>query len=415
MPLFIKNGFRYIKNALRLYIMSKNFFTDVSLSQERALCYSLPDLLVESGTQLIQFAHNTQTQKYESQTTVDLEDTSSPPTSWELLALSDSIIVGKNIESRPNQEKTDQSQSKVIKLSQSLEQLKVYGCGDVAAMATDGNYIFVCTDGKLVALNQDLETLDEVDLALQGLGWRKKKNAHDILIDKSIAYLLDNIVFPTYILRVDISNPSHLQILTTFDITGVNHHLRGQWINPELKQWCILRYYGTQAGSGENIIILPLDLDSGSVDLSSSHIQRSYFQEGKILGYESISYASFGGSEKSGFDLIAVTSFPPIWGLIHDEQERLYLAKIKTFNNRIKLQDKLYLGELKHCHYPKGKITPIGKLLFLVIQGHTNQRLFTRLLIIDVAQKPSIILNQNLEVQSLYGSTMSYLLLPQNN
>jgi hypothetical protein len=156
-------------------------------------------------------------------------------------------------------------------------------------------------------------------------------------------------------------------------------------------------------------------LDSGSVDLSSSHIQRSYFQEGKILGYESISYASFGGSEKSGFYLIAVTSFPPILGLIHDEQERLYLAKIKTFNNRIKLQDKLYLGELKHCRYPKGKITPIGKLLFLVIQGHTNQRLFTRLLIIDVAQKPSIILNQNLEVQSLYGSTMSYLLLPQNN
>ncbi|MGB3512446.1 MAG: hypothetical protein WBA93_25045, partial [Microcoleaceae cyanobacterium] len=174
--------------------MSKDFFTDISLSQERALSYSLPDLLVESRTQLVQFTYNSQTQKYESQAVVNLEETLSSPNSWELLILSDSIIVGKNIESRPNQQQTAQSQSKVIKLSQSLEKLKVYECADVAAMATDGNYIFVCTGGKLVALNQDLETLDEVDLELEGWGWRKKKNAHDILIHQSIAYLLDNVV-----------------------------------------------------------------------------------------------------------------------------------------------------------------------------------------------------------------------------
>ncbi|NEP86334.1 MAG: hypothetical protein F6K18_05585 [Okeania sp. SIO2C2] len=240
--------------------MFKDFFTDISLSQERALSYSLPDLLVESGTQLTQFTYNSQTQKYESQAVVNLEETPFPPSSWELVASSDSIIVGKNIERRPNQEQTDRPQSKVIKLSPSLEKLKVYECADVAAMATDGNHIFVCTGGKLVALSQDLETLDEVDLELEGWGWRKKKNAHDILIHQSIAYLLDNVVEPTYILRVDISNPSNLQIISTFDITGINHHLRKQWINPDLNQWCILPYYGTQGGSGENIIILPLDL-----------------------------------------------------------------------------------------------------------------------------------------------------------
>ncbi len=385
--------------------MSKNFFTDVSLSQKRALSYSLPDLLVESGTQLIQFAYDTQTQKYESQTTVNLEDTSSPPSSWELLSLSDSIIVGK---------KTEQSQSKIIKLSQSLEQLKVYECADVAAMATDGNYIFVCTDGKLVALNQDLETLDEVDLALQGWGWREKKNAHDILIYKSVAYLLDNVIEPTYILRVDISNPNNLQILTTFEIHGINHHLRGQWINPELKQWCIIQYYGTQAGSGENIIILPLDLETDSINLINSQFEPwKRVNSSLILGYQSISSASFGGSEKSGFDLIAVTSFPPVWGLIYDEQEWLYLAKIQTSNNQVNFEDKLYLGEFKDYNF-RARITSIDKLLFLVIQEYTTQRSFTRLLIIDVAQEASIILNQNLEVQSLHNLTLSCLLLPQN-
>ncbi|RQH13358.1 hypothetical protein D5R40_31930 [Okeania hirsuta] len=51
-------------------------------------------------------------------------------------------------------------------------------------------------------------------------------------------------------------------------------------------------------------------------------------------------------------------------------------------------------------------IKSIDQLLFLVLQKYKNQRLFTRLLIIDVAQEPSIILNQNLEVQRLYNLTI---------
>lgn len=54
----------------------------------------------------------------------------------------------------------------------------------------------------------------------------------------------------------------------------------------------------------------------------------------------------------------------------------------------------------------------INKLLFLVVQGHIDEHLFTRLLIIDMAQEPSTILNQNLEVQSLNNLSLSYLLLP---
>ena len=410
--------------------MSKDFFTDINLSQEMALSYSLPDLLVESGTQLIQFTYNSQTQKYESQAVVNLEETPSSPSSWELVALSDSIIVGKNIDSRLNQEQTDRPQSKVIKLSPSLEKLKVYECADLAAIATDGNHIFVCTGGKLVTLNQDLETLDELDLKLEGWGWRKKKNAHDILIHQSIAYLLDNVVEPTYILRVDISHPNNLQILSTLEITGVNHHLRTQWINPDLNQWCILQYYGTQAGSGENIIILPLDVESGSVDIGQSQfpldstslneraisLLRPWFRQNSdpILGYQSISYCSFGGSEKLGFELIAVTSLPPVWGLIYERSEGLHLAKIQTSNNQVNFEQKLYLGDLKDYHYLKARITSVEELLFVLIKEYTIQHSFTRLLIIDVAQQPAIILNQDLEVQGLYNSNISCLLLPQN-
>ncbi|WP_413161050.1 hypothetical protein ACL6C3_21315 [Capilliphycus salinus ALCB114379] len=396
--------------------MPEDFFTDVSLSQEKALSYSLPNLLIECSGQLIQFAYNNQTQKYESQTTVDLEETPSHGRFSKLIALSDSIILAKNIDSRLNQEQTHQSESKVIKISQSLAKLKVYECSPIAAMAVDRNHIFICTEGKLVALNSDLECLGKVNLNLESERRGTNKNAHAILIDRSIAYLLDNIIEPTYILRVDISNPSHLQILATFDIHGINHHLTGQWINPDLNQWCILQSYGSQAGSGENIIILPLNLDTGSVDLRKSQFpfQRSYLNERSILGYQSIRYASFDYSEEWGFNLIAVTSLPPIWGLIYEKRKRLYLAEIQTDNHQINFQNKLDLGELKDYYHLKARIMPIDQLLFLVVQEYTNQRSFTRLLVIDIAKKPSIILNQNLEVQNLYNSTMSDLLLPQN-
>lgn len=328
-----------------------NFLDDISLPPERGLSYSLPNLIIESGSQLIKFKYNTQTHKYESQTTVDLEGTS-PPTSWKLLTLSDSIIVARNIESRHNQQKRDKSPSKLIKLSRSLEQLKVYKCADVAAMATDGNYIFVCTEGKLVALNQDLEKLNEVDLEIQYqvLREKKKKNAHDILIHQSIAYLLDNIVEPTYILRVDISNPNNLQILSTFEIIGTNHHLRKQWINPELNQWCILQYYATQGGAGQNIIILPLDLDTGSIDIDQSQIpdptdslnerpvildiqssinrynpfSRSRNSYNSLLGYESIGYSPFHSSKWLGLDLIATTSSYPTFSLVYQEKKQFF-------------------------------------------------------------------------------------------
>ncbi|NEQ40885.1 MAG: hypothetical protein F6K40_33575 [Okeania sp. SIO3I5] len=421
--------------------MSKDFFTDINLSQEKASSYSLPDLIVKSD-KLIKFSYNNQTQKYESQAVANLEETPSLMSFWRLVALSDSIFVGQNIDQRLNrrlnQEQTDRPQSKVIKLSASLEKLQVYECTNVAAIATDGNHIFICTDGKLIALNQDLETLDEVNLELLDFLWGgEKKNAHDILIYQSIAYLLDNVVSPTYVLRVDISNPNNLQILSTFHISGINHHLRTQWINPDLNQWCILQSYSTQGGSGENIIILPLDVESGSVDIGQSQfsgytkishlvdvdLDKLNFDEldvdefeflcsdpklnkSSILRCQSINQTSFDRSKKSGFELVAVTSFPPVWGIIYEISEQIHLAKIETSNNNVNFQKKLYLGEFKDYDL-KVRITSVDRLLFLVIEPYTNQRSFTRLLIIDVAQEPSIILNQNLEVQGLYNFTIS--------
>lgn len=208
--------------------------------------------------------------------------------------------------------------------------------------------------------------------------------------------MLDNVIEPTYILRVDVSNPSHLQIISTFEIVGINHHLKRQWLNPSLNQWYILQSYGTQAGSGQNVITFSMNLSTGCRDFSDSQIPFE-LDDYMASGYQAISYSNFAGSEFKGTELITVTPLPPNWAVIHDRQEELYLALIDNQSNYIVFDRKVYLGELKDCYYLKAEIKPLEKLLFIVFKGSKNNNFFTRLLIIDVAQKPSIILNQDLD------------------
>lgn len=364
--------------------MTNDFLANIDLSQKIASSYSLPNILIGAANQLIQLNYSAEAQKYQPQVIVDLWESDSHPAikSNFIQVLSDEIIVG--------------TQAKIVKLSRGLEKVKVREFAEIAAIDIDGETIFVGTEGRLVSLDRDLEILGEVDLELPSFRGGKK-NTHDILVYDSVAYLLDNVIEPTYILRVDVSNPSHLQIISTFDIVGVNHHLKRQWLNPDLNQWCILQSYGTQAGSGENIITFPMNLSTGSTDFSRSQIPFPFEFNSMASGYQAISYSDFMGSEFEGTELITVTPLPPNWAVIHDRQEQLYLALIDTQNNYIVFDRKVNLGELKNCYDQEAEITLIDKLLFIVFKGRKNYNFFTRLLIIDIAQKPSIILNQDLD------------------
>ncbi|MDY7007591.1 MAG: hypothetical protein SWX82_27570 [Cyanobacteriota bacterium] len=387
--------------------MTKDFFANIDLSQKTASSYSLPNILIGAAHQLIQLNYNAETQKYQPQVTVNLWESDSHPAinSNFIQVLSDEIIVGTVTNWLPG---TDNfPQAKIVKLSRGLEKVKVREFAEIAAITVDGETIFIGTEGKLVSLDRDLEILDEIDLKLPGMFGRGKKNTHDILVYGSVAYLLDNVVEPIYILRVDVSNPSHLQIISKFKIFGTNHHLKRQWLNPSLNQWYILQSYATQAGSGENIITFSMNRSTGSGDFSDSQIPFPFKLNSMASEYLAISDSNFGGSEFEGTKLITVTSLPPNWAVIHDRQEQFYLALINTQNNYIVFDRKVHLGELKDC-YLKAEIMPMDKLLFIVLKGSKSNNLFTRLLLIDIAQKPSIILNQDLDELGLNSLSLSH-------
>ncbi|NES67478.1 MAG: hypothetical protein F6K24_20680, partial [Okeania sp. SIO2D1] len=311
--------------------MTNDFFANIDLSQKIASSYSLPNILIGAAHQLIQLNYNSQTQKYQPQATVDLWESDSHPAinSNFIQVLSDEIIVG--------------TQAKIVKLSRDLEKVKVREFVDIAAMAINRETIFVGTGGKLISLDRDLEILGEVDLELPNFRGGKK-NTHDILVYDSVAYLLDNVIKPIYILRVDVSNPSHLQIISKFKIFGTNHHLKRQWLNPSLNQWYILQSYATQAGSGEDIITFSMNRSTGSGDFSDSQIPFPFKLNSMASESLAISDFNFGGSEFEGTELITVTSLPPNWSVIHERQEQLYLALINAQNNHLVFDRQVHLG-----------------------------------------------------------------------
>lgn len=386
-----------------------DFFADIRLSPEIALSHSLPNLIIGVANQLIQLNYDSQTQKYQVQATVELWNRDSYPylePRW-IQILSDAIIVGTGIDELALRRDSaasgknifPNSQQKIIQLSRDFKKVKVRKFIEIAAMAINGEIVFVGTEGKLILLDRDLETLGQVNLELG------KKNTHDILVYQSIAYLLDNVIEPTYILRVNVSNPVRPQIISNSHIFGINHHLRKQWLNPELNQWCILQSYGTQAGSGENIILLPLDLKTGGVNLERSQFSgfiSPFDRNSSILGYQAINQTSFSEPrEFIGIELLAANPLPPLWAVIYEQREQLYLALIESRNYPIIFDKQLYLGKLIDSFDLTAEITPINSLLFLVLKGYKNNHLFARLVVIDVTERPSILLNQNINEVNL--------------
>ncbi|SNQ59693.1 HEAT repeat domain-containing protein [Candidatus Methanoperedens nitratireducens] len=118
----------------------------------------------------------------------------------------------------------------------------------IDSLASSDKAVFISTYGNFIALDKSFKKLSSVQLY----------DAHDVLIYKNTAYLLDDIVSPFYVYRVDIENPENIQITERISIKGPNQHLSDQWINPELNQWLIVQTCDTSGGCYQNVFTYPL-------------------------------------------------------------------------------------------------------------------------------------------------------------
>ncbi len=110
--------------------------------------------------------------------------------------------------------------------------------------------LLVAAEGNLITLDSRFRETGRVSL---GLGMTK--NGHDILVHGNQALVLDNIVAPIYLFRVDVSDPDNPQILERIlDQKAPNAHLLHQWVDEREKLWAVVRSSYGRAGSSQHIL-----------------------------------------------------------------------------------------------------------------------------------------------------------------
>lgn len=187
---------------------------------------------------------------------------------------------------------------------------------DLSAIGTDGSTLFACADGSLVALDQDLNERSRAYLSLGGAyvgGKARPKNAHDVVVYQGTAHLLDNIMAPLYVVKVDVSDPSKLHVVKTYEFQEVNAHLPTQWVDPASDKWLVLFTTGHKGGSGEAVLTFNLD---------GSEINE--------LSDETIWWFNRMKKESKGFRVLGVTQTPPLWAVIQpDKATDAQLARVE--------------------------------------------------------------------------------------
>lgn len=113
----------------------------------------------------------------------------------------------------------------------------------IGSLTADGDAVYLSADGFFICLDEKLDETGKVDLGIA-------KNAHDMMTHEKTAYLLDNLLIPMYIFKIDITKTAAPVIIDKYLIEGIYSHLFAHCLTADAKGWIIFQSYGHQLGSG---------------------------------------------------------------------------------------------------------------------------------------------------------------------
>ncbi|HEX2022395.1 MAG TPA: hypothetical protein VHH36_06750, partial [Candidatus Thermoplasmatota archaeon] len=148
----------------------------------------------------------------------------------------------------------------------------------------------------------DLLPLGEVELPLKE-SWAGKV-AHDLVVHDGVAYLIDDVVSPLYVVRVDVRDPSAMVVLERREVFG--GHLPGHWLEPDAGRWMVLETWGGRGGSHLAVHALPM---RGGGEIESLTLSRTSFD-----------FLGGGNRSTEGLSIVAVTGTSPAWAVVAGEE-----------------------------------------------------------------------------------------------
>ncbi|MBU1218219.1 hypothetical protein KKF34_14385 [Myxococcota bacterium] len=141
----------------------------------------------------------------------------------------------------------------------------------IGAATIHKNNILIASQGSLIILNAQFKEVSRVDFKLS-----RQKEGHDIIMNGDEAMILDNVVIPIFLFRVDISNPEKPVLLDRIQDMATWAHLKFQWLDTKSKRWAVLRTSSNRCGTTESILTMDIKTPASPVEHKSG---RDHFME----------------------------------------------------------------------------------------------------------------------------------------
>ena len=267
---------------------------------------------------------------------------------------------------------------RLYRLNSDLALEKEITTGEIAALASSDKALLVSTGGSLISLDRDFYFKDMIDLKINPGG---KKDVHDILVHENSAFLLDNVVEPFYIIKINIRDPENIGIMKKVIVEEANQHLEAQAIDPGADEWLVLQTGTTMGGHYQNLIVYSLE--------------NCRWKRGFLIGRHR------SGLKKDSVYIKAMTASSPPWYVVL-KNGKYFPANIHTDYTRIKCSLILDLGsDVNHYRKDKVRIKRHNHHLYISIRG--------KLIIVDISGELRIIFNQDFG-----GQINDFVLLKKN-
>jgi hypothetical protein len=207
----------------------------------------------------------------------------------------------------------------------------------IAIKANEDN-LYSATDGDFYAFDMQLKNVGNVDLLL-----KNKKNAHDIMLNGNIAYLLDNIVEPIIVFQVDISKPEAMNIMYFDTILSLRTgHLSSQFLSDDT--WYVVE----SNFPGESLYqeTYKYGIFGGASDKILNNITKKTSQLTFLRSRDASQHF-----KRWGYMIQKITQKPPFYTIIINNDpafapDSVYLARLVKNEDTLAFDSKYYLGEI---------------------------------------------------------------------
>ena len=218
-------------------------------------------------------------------------------------------------------------QSTLVLLTKNFEEKKRNVLHGRYVLFADEEYIYTASGYGFSVFDADLNLIGYDSLP----GKFEGRHMEELLIHDGVGYIVDDIVRPRYLFRVEIDPPTSPEYVEVLSVFGVHVSLGRQWIDPDANKWVFLQSSSHQNGNHQNVAVTPMTDAEVTEDpqwfgeLSEELAVRAGGEIELVTTYTS----TFDPDECTGTRIDDVTSTAPRFAAVTVERgEKQYLASV---------------------------------------------------------------------------------------